>query len=166
MAYTYRVSPELGIVLFPKSASSAISQALRNAGKRCDGVSDEHFASLPQRYSFWREPHERLESAYRQFFRPGGVHDPDRDGFGNWVLRLCADPKLSEQHLVGQAQHLGDAETTIIRWDFEELARVLGIPPITRTHVSDHAIPTVWTDQARDAFRLRYWEDFELWECG
>jgi hypothetical protein len=163
MAYTYQASPELGVVLFPKSASWAIAQALRNAGKRCDGVSDEAFLKLPTRYSFWREPHRRLESGYRMFFRSSGPHDPARDGFSNWVLRLCADDQLSEQHLVGQAQHLGNIPTTVIRWDFAELARVLDIPPIARAHESDKGIPFAWTDQAREAFNERYARDLEIW---
>jgi hypothetical protein len=164
MAHLYQVDGNTGVAFFPRGANTAISFALIDCGKRCDSIPRADFIKLPRRYSFWRSPLRRIESAYRYYFNIAtGPHDACRDGFSNWVLRVCADPNLSDQHVVPQSDLLQGVETRIIRWDFKRLAEVLGVPTITQEHASDRSIERAWTSEAREAFERRYEQDLRIW---
>jgi hypothetical protein len=164
MSHFFRVSDEIGVVLFPRCANTAISFSLFDNARRCDPIPRQDFIKLPRRYSFWRSPLRRIESAYRYYFNIAtGPHDARRDGFANWVLRVCSDPNLSDQHVVPASDLLQGVETEIIRWDFERLASVLGLPPIMPQHQSVRSILTPWTAEAGQAFERRYEQDIRIW---
>jgi hypothetical protein len=103
-----------------------------------------------------------MESAFRYYRPVGGPRDARQGEFADWVLRVCADPNLSDHHVVPQSDLLQGVSTQVLKWDFERLASVLG-PPIMPQHQSDHSILTPWTAEAREAFERRYEQDIKVW---
>jgi hypothetical protein len=132
---------------------------------RFDGISDQAFNELPNRYVWLRNPYLRAVSAYRFYHTPGGgPHDACRDDFEGWVKRVCSDENLGDQHVQLQTVMLGDVDCAeLIKWDFKRLCEVLNVPEIPLYHCSDKSIPVEWTPEALGVFKERYKEDLALW---
>jgi hypothetical protein len=57
------IGQNVGLIIMPKAAMTTILRVL--AGKY-RAVTAEEFRLLPTRFAFWREPHDRMESTWRQ----------------------------------------------------------------------------------------------------
>jgi hypothetical protein len=106
-------------------------------------------------------------SAFDHLARSGSHHSASHHASGRGASHhpgataASRNEKFAQRLVVrvGEARHLGGIETTIIRWDFVELARILDIPPIAPAHESDKDIVAgPRTDKARGAFGQRYVE--------
>lgn len=155
-----RTRDGIGLVLFPKAATSAVTNALPNGWSE---VSPKVFEPLSQRVAFMRDPYRRAESAYRMFLA-GGNSRHDMASFPAFVRCICQDDK-GDPHVMSQMQLCRPTgwflPTYIVRWDFEELSKIIGvkIPPSNQSAVK----PVRWSQAARDLFTKTYAEDLALW---
>ena len=166
--------PEVQRLWLPirKNAHTAVFEAIWSARVPWYPVRP---ADLPrhhmQRICLWRDPFDRLESAYRYF------HDKDLDWpdlpdakqpFADWVLAICRMPdSLRNPHIRSQYAIAKLFFTTlpeiIIRWDFAELATNLGVPEIPKLNASTE-MELVWTEEAMAKAAWEYAIDFKVWE--
>jgi hypothetical protein len=141
----------VGLALSPRAASSSITNALRQPWSEVDV---DYFLTMPTRVMFMREPHERAVSAYK-LFKPGY-------SFESWLSGIyqCANPHLMQQTdicLPGKPQR-------IIRWNFDELSNLLGLP-IPHDNASDGSVVT-WNDETLELFDHHFAKDLELWSSS
>jgi hypothetical protein len=149
-----QVGKELGLCLIYKNASSSVVMA-----RPMRPVTAAEFLALPRRVALLREPQDRFESTWRDYRQRRDV----RFSFGEFAERALAGglpfstPELAPQ--VDQCAHANH----LIRWDFAELARVLGaaVPHVNRTKRE----PATWPAAIRERFAERYAADLELWEA-
>ena len=121
----------------------------------------------------WRNPKDRMESAYRMFYdrREMAVtrNLPDMDlGFTQWVHEVLqqpdADRDLHVATMTAQATRGGVFKPTVVyRWDFAQVAADYGVSVIDTRNPSDHRIPTVWGPGLLDAHREAYAADWQRW---
>jgi hypothetical protein len=148
------VTRELGFCLIYKNASSSVRTA-----RPMRPVTPAEFLALPRRVALLREPHDRFESTWRDYRQRRDV----RLTFAEFAETALAGgfpfhtPELEPQvDYCALANHL-------IRWDFAELAEVLGVavPHINRTERER----VIWSAAIRERFAERYAADLELWEA-
>jgi hypothetical protein len=151
----------LGLALFPKSASSSISNALPHSI-----VDAETFAKLPMRLAFLREPHERIASAYRMlsWVNPGFFRH-DLSSFDNFILRICQGECWDDPHVTPQAwlaTHNGKfLPNFVVRWDFDKLEEIIGVP-VPHDNAGEQ-LPVEWSEKSRAMFDEVFEEDLKLW---
>jgi hypothetical protein len=149
------------IIPIPKAASSSLLAAAKSIGLEGRDMDNRAIMSHSTRVVMIREPHERIESTWRMRCAGRFKDDlPDSD-FASWVVavcrRSCNDHILYPQH----AYHRGLANR-VVRWDFAEMASILGVPIPHENRVSG-AFDTPWTVEARQAFAVAYAADLALW---
>jgi hypothetical protein len=150
----------LGLALFPKSASSSISNALVPFSE----VSPDVFEKLSVRVAFIREPHERAESAYRMFRRERHNCQHDVTSFARFITSICRRFK-DDPHVIPQAWlAMRDGKfmpNRVVRWDFDELEKIIGVR-VPHSNAGER-LPIEWSEKSRDMFDEVFWEDLELW---
>lgn len=123
--------------------------------------------------TLWRDPFERIESAYRFFSTHRYASDeiPDvRQSFADWVLAVCEIPDAKRDlHLRSQCRTCLDSmgfgvleDVRIIPWDLPALAAELMLPPIPHLNATE-SFTCHWTDRAKYAFITAYATDIEIW---
>jgi hypothetical protein len=148
-----KVTRELGFCLIYKNASSSVRTALPMRP-----VTPAEFLALPRRVALLREPHDRFESTWRDYRQRRDVRLP----FGEFAeTALAGGFPFHTPELVPQVNYCALANH-LIRWDFAELAEVLGVavPHVNRT---EHDL-VIWPAAIRERFAERYAADLELWE--
>jgi hypothetical protein len=149
----YEVTRELGFCLIYKNASSSI-----RAARPMRPVTPAEFLVLPRRVALLREPHDRFESTWRDYRQRRDV----RLTFGEFAeTTLAGGFPFKTPELVPQVDYCALANH-FIRWDFAELAEVLGVamPHINRTERE----PVIWPAAIKERFAERYAADLALWE--
>jgi hypothetical protein len=123
----------------------------------------------------WRNPAERLESAYRMFqerpemgkTRDSALPRADKMPFPDWVTRVLKIPDEDRDLHIASMSRQSSTDgvfrpTKVYLWDFEQLEADYGVEFDVR-NASDHRIPTPWPyGQARD-HHLAYEADWEVW---
>lgn len=153
--------PELELIYvnINKNASNSLTEALRAAGHRMQSIGRRQMMATEPRtaVAMWREPHARLESAYR-------MYRPEAE-FSDWVLNVC-ETETGDKHLMPQREHCSwDGRmfvSHVIPWDFDEFKRVFKTGEVQHQNRSD-AMGLVWSDAAKAAFAKRYFEDIRVW---
>ena len=147
-----KVTRELGFCLIYKNASSSVRTA-----RPMRPVTPAEFLALPRRVALLREPHDRFESTWRDYRQRRDVRITFRE-FAEAALEGSFPFKTPE--LVPQVDYSAFANH-LIRWDFAELAEVLGVavPHVNRT---EHEA-VIWPAAIRERFAARYATDLELW---
>jgi hypothetical protein len=106
----------------------------------------------------WREPHERIESAFRMF-RP-------ETSFSKFVIRFSEAEAIWDKHLRPQTDFCSWQGRRfvdhVIQWDFYEFARIFATDPIEHRNPSE-PMAIFWSAEARKAFDSRFAEDIEIW---
>jgi hypothetical protein len=149
----YKVTRELGFCLIYKNASSSVRTA-----RPMRPVTPTEFLVLPRRVAFLREPHDRFESTWRDYHQRRDV----RLTFGEFAeTALAGSFPFHTPELVPQVDYCALANY-LIRWDFGELAEVLGVavPHVNRTERE----PVIWPTAIKERFAERYAADLALWE--
>ena len=121
-------------------------------------VSPGEFLALPRRVALSREPHDRFESTWRDYRQRRDVHVT----FGEFAEKALAGGfPFHTAELMPQVDYCG-LTNQLIRWDFAELAEVLGVsvPHVNRTDRG----PVIWPAAIGKRFAERYAADLELWE--
>lgn len=147
------VTKELGICLIYKNASSSV-----RAARSMRPVTPPEFLALRRRVALLRNPHDRFESTWRDFRQRRGLHLT----FVEFAeAALAGGFPFRTPELMPQVYYCGLANQ-LIRWDFAELAEVLGVavPHINRTDRE----PVIWPASIRERFAEHYAADLELWE--
>jgi len=147
------VTRELGFCLIYKNASSSVLTA-----RPMRPVTPAEFLALPLRVALLREPHDRFESTWRDYRQRRDV----RITFGEFAERALAGGfPFNTPELAPQVDYCALANH-FIRWDFAELAEVLGVavPHVNRMERE----PVIWPAAIRETFAERYAADLELWE--
>ncbi len=147
-----KVTSELGFCLIYKNASSSVRTA-----QPMRPVTPAEFFALPRRVALLREPHDRFESTWRDYRQRRDV----RVTFGEFAeAALEGGFPFKTPELVAQVDCCALANH-LIRWDFVELAEVLGVavPHVNRTERE----PVIWPAAIRERFAARYAADLELW---
>ena len=148
-----KLTSELGLCLIYKNASNSMRTA-----RPMRPVTRADFLALPRRIALLREPHDRFESTWRDFRQRRDV----RLTFGEFAERALTrgfpfkTPELNPQvDFCALANH-------VIRWDFAELAEVLGVvmPHVNRTERE----PVIWPLAIWERFEKRYSADLALWQ--
>ena len=151
----WEVTRELGFCLIYKNASSSVL-----AARPMRPVSAAEFLALPRRVALLREPHDRFESTWRDYRQRRDVRLTFRE-FAEVAFEGCFPFKTPE--LLPQVDYCRFANH-LIRWDFAELAEVLGVtvPHVNRTDRE----PVIWPPAITEKFTQRYADDLALWEGG
>ena len=149
----FKVTRELGFCLIYKNASSSL-----RAARPMRPVTPAEFLALPRRVALLREPHDRFESTWRDYRQRRDVRLTFEE-FAKTALGGGFPFKTPE--LVPQVDYCALANH-LIRWDFTELAEVLGgaVPHVNRTERE----PVMWATAIRERFADRYAVDLALWE--
>jgi hypothetical protein len=158
----FNVDHRFGLLLIHKCASSAIHNAVVKSGLWHSEVNLDQFKELPLRVAFLREPHRRIESCYRMYSVTGSSRHHDLSSFSNFVVDVCRDRK-GDPHVDHQSKHCSGHPNKYLCWDFDEMARLLGLESIPPYHSSLRSIRTDWSDEARAAFDETFAEDIKLW---
>jgi hypothetical protein len=156
------------VILIPKNGTSTINRAIDKAGYKRTTIG-MHLAAADNKTKFvmWREPEDRIESAFRMY-RENNEH---YGVFADWVLRICDrinwEETIRDGHITPQwMQCMWEDQfvpTKIIRWNFAEFSAEASLPPMSRRYNASYHWPTKWTDEARASYRERYAKDFEIW---
>jgi hypothetical protein len=147
-----RVTRDLGFCLIYKNASSSLRMA-----RPMRPVTPGEFIGLPQRVALLREPHDRFESTWRDYYQRRGV----RLTFDAFAETAFADRfPFKTPELVPQADYCTFANH-LIRWDFDELAEVLGVA-LPQVNQTKH-VPVDWPAAIEEKFAERYAADLALW---
>ena len=155
-----------------KCASTSIEEALRKK--------HGHGKPVPLRdydgplACMWRDPGERLESAYRMFrerpemgkTRDHAVPRADHMDFEEWAWGVLEKHDATRDlHVASQyRQATVDGRfkpTVIFKWDFAALGDAYGVT-LDRRNVSSHA-PTVWSPELILAHATHYEADWLVW---
>ncbi len=159
------VDHAFGVVVIPKVASNTVMNAIRASGKHWGEMCAREFAELPERVALIREPHERAASAYRMYSLTGCGRGHDLSSFQSFVLGVCKRDD-NDAHVISQMRLCSPKgeflPTRLIRWDFEELARTLGVAAVPHDNPS-RPLDTEWTTQARDLFDDVFASDIKMW---
>jgi hypothetical protein len=147
-----KVTKELGFCLIYKNASSSV-----RAARPMRPVTPAEFLALPSRVALLREPHDRFESTWRDFRQRRDVRLTFRE-FAEAALEGSFPFKAPE--IESQADYSALANH-LIRWDFAELAEVLGVAVPHRNRTERE--PVIWPTVIREKFAARYAADLELW---
>lgn len=148
-----RITRELGFCLIYKNASSSVRTA-----RPMRPVKPAEFLVLPRRVALLREPHDRFESIWRDYRQRRGV----RLTFEEFAeTALVGHFPFKTPELAPQVAYCG-ITNHLIRWDFAELAEVLGVavPHVNRTERE----PVIWPAAIEEQFADRYAADLALWE--
>ncbi len=147
------VTRELGFCLIYKNASSSV-----RAARPMRPVTPAEFVALPTRVALLREPHDRFESTWRDYRQRRGV----RLTFEEFAeMALAGAFPFHTPELVPQVDYCALANR-LIRWDFAELAGVLGVAVehVNRTERE----PLIWPTPIKERFAEHYATDLALWE--
>ena len=147
------VTRELGFCLIYRNASSSVRTA-----RPMRPVTPAEFVALPRRVAFLREPHDSFESTWRDYRQRRDV----RLTFGEFAeMAFAGALPFHTPELVPQVNYCGLANH-LIRWDFAELAEVLGVavPHVNRTERE----PVIWPAAIKERFAERYAADLALRE--
>uniref|UniRef100_Q022R1 Sulfotransferase family protein n=1 Tax=Solibacter usitatus (strain Ellin6076) TaxID=234267 RepID=Q022R1_SOLUE len=147
-----KVTRELGFCLIYKNASSSV-----RAARPMRPVTLAEFLALPRRVALLREPHDRFESTWRDYRQRRDVRLTFLQ-FAEAALEGCFPFKTPE--LVPQVEYSALANH-LIRWDFVELAGILGVP-VPHVNQTEHE-SVIWPAPVREKFAARYAADLELW---
>lgn len=164
MAY---VVPPLGLIFVDinKNASTAIKAAIRERWLR-EYIKIQAPADLVGRpekvVAMWREPHERIASAYRWFEK--------RMPFSSFVMDVIdRDLGRDDKHYMRQVDFVSVGENwladVIVPWDFDEIRQLFDLPEIPVLHRT-RPQEFDWTDEARSAFDDKYRLDLEVWSAS
>ena len=154
-----------------KNGWTATYSAIRNCQQPWYPI-PEHFLDAyrsVRRVAHWRNPYDRMESAFRFFSQhnhPHTVPDPSA-GFSNWVIQISETPdEQRDPHLISQwrsvTQLYTEGPDVVIRWDFSKLATEFIVPEIPHVNKS-RGERQHWTDEAEAKFYHSYHKDFEVW---
>jgi hypothetical protein len=149
----FEVTKELGFCLIYKNASSSIRTA-----RPMRPLTPGEFVALPRRVALLREPHDRFESTWRDYRQRRHV----RLTFEEFAeMALAGGFPFHTPELVQQVDFCALANH-LIRWDFGELAGVLGVAVehVNRTERE----PVIWSASIEQRFAERYAADLALWE--
>jgi hypothetical protein len=149
----YEVNRELGFCLIYKNASSSVRTA-----RPMRSVTPAEFLALPRRVALLREPHDRFESTWRDYRQRRDV-ELTFEEFAEKALG--GGLPFHTPELVPQVDCCAFVNH-LIRWDFAELAEVLGVPVphVNRTHRES----VIWPATITERFAVRYAADLGLWE--
>src|SRR5262245_60286064 len=86
----------------PEVRINSDQAALTYFGLAADEIQTDQFKRLPNRYAFIREPHARMASAFRQYFRGHNL----AHGFARWVIDICSILDLDDELLMPQVDFL------------------------------------------------------------
>jgi hypothetical protein len=156
-----------------KCASSCLSGMFRFQGENIPLADYEGPLAV-----MWRNPKDRLESAYRMFrdrpemgkTRDHAVPRADLMDFEPWAYQvLDKDPMKRDLHVASQTRCATDKNgifkpTVIYKWDFKQIEADYGVT-LTRRNESNRRIPTEWTPELLEAHRLAYAADWRVWEA-
>lgn len=152
--------PDLELVFVPilKNASRVLTQAIQERYPSCHTVGDH----IPgDRVVMWRNPYERLESAY-QMRADNGIEEK----FCEWVVDSCKQiiaGNVRDPHLRPQIDFC-DNPMYLLRWDFDGFKRLFRLKKIEHENESGTIYDMEWTSEARSAFRQAYRHDIRIWE--
>lgn len=159
-----RADDQFGIAVPPKCASSSITNTLPKAGVFSATVNEDRFLALQKKYLFMREPYGRLCSAYRmEAFYPGFEKRYGYRSYASTMLKWIEDRK-EHQILLPQVTWIRGCmdDVQVIRWDFSELAALLGVHEVETYNKSEHIyVPT--TTQVQIVADRIYKGDIDLW---
>jgi hypothetical protein len=148
------------IIPIPKAASTSLLAAAKSIGLEGRDMDTRAIMSHSTRVVMIRSPHERIESTWRMRCAGRFKDDLGEIAFSDWVIAVCRRPP--DHILFTQfAYHRGMANR-VVRWDFAEMASILGVPIPHENRVSE-AFDTTWTPHARQAFAVAYAADLALW---
>lgn len=156
-----------------KNASTSISEAMRKVyGPRARNVTIERYDGRPIAV-MWRNPAQRLESAYRMFFhRPILCQDRNippahRLPFDTWAWKVLDMPDSERDlHVAQQTRQATDKNgifmpTVVYRWNFARLMADYGLALDRRNE--SHDVQTEWTEALVQRHKIAYADDWEQW---
>lgn len=148
--------PQLELVFVPilKNASRVLTRAIQERWPDAVPVG-EHIEG--ERVVMWRNPKDRIESAYKMR-RDQGIEED----FSRWVVDVCTNQGL-DPHLKPQLEYCQNP-LYVFRWDFDGFRRLFKLRRIEHENESGTDVLMDWTDEATQAFRDRYKHDLRIWE--
>jgi hypothetical protein len=162
----FNIDRKLGLLLIPKCASSAIHNSVAASGLWHSEINVDQFRDMPLRVAFLRDPHKRIESCWRMYSVTGSSRDHDLSDFNSFVRGVCLDTH-DDPHVISQWRHCTNDDNflpnKVLRWDFDEMAKLLGVDRIPQYHATYLGIKTEWDESVRDLFDQVFAEDLKLW---
>jgi hypothetical protein len=159
-----------GLIVAGKCGTTSIKSALSLARRPQEVVTSEELLERSStRVIFLRQPHERLVSAYRMLVRKMLPVPFSKISFQHFAIDVCQNPH-GDKHTAPQTAdcyHEGTfLPTRVIRWDFDELAEVIGVAWIDHQNRNKpDAIWINWTDAILEAFDRAFADDLALWSA-
>ena len=148
--------PALDLIFVPilKNASRVLTQAIHD---RYPDVSTVGPHIEGERVVMWRNPKDRIESAFKMRADQGIEED-----FSRWVVDICTSGL--ETHLKPQIEYC-DNPMYLFRWDFDGFKKLFRLKrEIPHENESGTHYYMDWTSEARFAFELAYKHDIRIWE--
>ena len=166
----YQNTQHMPFLFIQKCAASALSSQLR--GNAVTVPLKDYEGPLAV---MWRNPADRLESAYRMFFqKPDLLMDRNipepQMGFDAWAHKVM-DQKDSERDLhVASMTYQSTAfrtkgfmPTRVYSWDFAQVALDYGVPGIDVRNATDKRWPLYWSQDLYDRHLVEYSDDWRTW---
>jgi hypothetical protein len=148
-----------------KNAHRSVVQAIKTSGMPWIKECWNKLPNLP-RVVLLREPMDRLYSAYRMFVSDQTIRDVT---FETFVSKLLSGKHIksvppNDMHLQTQWAAMGEREPDVaIRWDFDELGKVLGLTCIPHMGKSETLEFLPLSRDTQSLFDDYYRKDVELW---
>lgn len=126
-----------------------------------------------KRIVMWRNPFDRLQSAYSFFTHnncPEDIPDPRAYPDSDWIVRICEtpdstrNPHVATQHRIA-TQYFTDLPDIIVRWDFDQMKNELCIQEIPLSNNSPK-MEFDWQPEAVLMVREEYAIDLKVWQEG
>lgn len=114
----------------------------------------------------WRDPFERIESAYRMYSQKE-VRGWEERSFEQFVHHICSKRDLQDPHMLPQYEVATNkygrfVPDRVLLWDWDMVGEVYGIEPETRNHTPGE--PQSWPRELRVEFATRFELDFLVWD--
>jgi len=160
-------------ILIPKNGHHAIRDAMTWRGRGCARRIKVEEAKDP--IVMWRHPADRLVSCWMHFkytntryaqAYPGFPKEDAWRSFDAWVVAACGIPDdRANKHIRSQAAlcHWNPKlNYTLVPWDFERYAQLLGVEKIEPSNQTKAARPFV-SLVTLSQIQHRYAQDMEIW---
>ena len=148
-----------------KNGTTTMAHLLREIPGGLNAYFHHHYPVHREVICMWRDPVERIESAYRMYHR-NNVHGWGDKSFDYFIRHICENKNLRDPHHMPQYEVATNRNgrfvpDRVLKWDWSAVEELYGIKPKVHNHTPGD--PQVWTPELREIFERRYWLDFHIW---
>lgn len=148
-----------------KNGTTTMGEVLRKVPGGLNSHFPHDYPAEREVLCMWRNPFERIESAYRMYSQKD-VHGWGGRSFEEFVHYCCRykhlrDPHLLPQYEVATSKYGRFVPDRVLLWDWETVEEIYGIVPGVRNHTPGDR--QSWPRELRIEFEERYAMDIQVW---